>query len=304
MLHWVLTACGGQGGDTDSVPQVSEPPAVPETICDGSPGLRFAATVAIDPAAIAVGSHVLYDLGIHWVYIDGQCHYWAHVNNLPGDDWRPVREGTLSGDEVAAIEARFHFGEWKALRGGWGVPSGVIHLSVDSFYNDQTLVQCLNCCGDAPSDKRAEFAKVCDMSLARFELVQQLYDAGADVTSGPMRLMVYPGVYPDEDPSEERTPANVKAFDWPLSQSLDSFALPKNQIGPSSSLTFGDAQLIADEAGVAALREARHKYLSGELGPTFSNLMVTSEPGSEKRYVIYFRDAIPLENERGLVPRP
>jgi hypothetical protein len=299
VLHSLLTACGGQGGGTDS-----SVPAVPETICDGSSGLRFATTSSIDPTAIAVASHVLYDLGAHWIYIDGQCHYWAHINNAPGDDWRPVREGTLSPDEVAAIEARFHFGEWTALRGGWGVPDATTHSSVENFYDDRTLIQCLNCCGDAPSDKRAGFSKVCDMALARFELVQQLYDAGADVRSGPMRLLAYPGVYPDEDPSEERTPTHVMAFDWPLSPSLDSFALPKKQIGPSSSLSFGDAHLIVDEAGVAALREARHKYLSGELGPTFSNMMVTSEPGSERRYAVYFRDAIPLENERGLVPRP
>jgi hypothetical protein len=266
--------------------------------------LRFAATSTIDPTAIAVGSNVLYDLGVHWVYIDGQCHYWAHVNSAPGDDWRPVREGTLNPDQVATIEARFSFGEWRTLRGGWGVPDATSHSSPEIFYNDQALIQCLNCCGEAPSDKRAEFGKVCDMALARFELVQQLYDAGADVKAGPMRVLTYPGVYPDEDPSEERTPTHVRAFDWPFSQPLDDFALPKKQIGPSSSLTFGDAHLVVDEAGVAALRQARYAYLSGELGPTFSNMMVTSEPGSGKRYAIYFRDAIPLENERGLVPKP
>jgi hypothetical protein len=62
---------------------------------------------------------------------------------------------------------------------------------------------------------------------------------------------------------------------------------------------------VTDRNAVEAFASRdRARFLSGELGPTYYEAMVTTERGSSLRYFLYVRDVIPLENERGLIPVP
>jgi hypothetical protein len=72
---------GGQSGET-------------RRICNGTAEMRFAATSSVSPGRLAYGEAVMYDLGSHWLFVDGQCRYWAHVMDQ-GTVWLPVHEGVL-----------------------------------------------------------------------------------------------------------------------------------------------------------------------------------------------------------------
>lgn len=297
IVFWLaIDACGCGGDDTRArEPVPSHAGAV--RICDGSTDLRFGTWGSVDPSRVAAGSTVFYELGSHWLYIDGQCRYWAHVNNVFGDDWRPVRQGILTPSDDERISTEFRYGEWPSLAKVWVGNEGSSHPSSLLFYNGQLAVECVGCCQAAPSSDEG-FQTVCDISRKRFDLVAELYSRGQDV-SGPIRLRAYPGVDPSEADPIDHTPESITAIEWPLAEPLEDVALTWEEIGYAAK--FGDSYMVTDPDAVAAFRLSRDKFLSGALGPTFYNVMVVTPRSSAERYFLYFRDAIPLENARGMV---
>jgi hypothetical protein len=240
---------------------------------------------------------VLYELGSHWLYIDGQCKYWAHINNESGDDWRPAREGVLSEADEERISAEFMYGAWPSLAKVWVGSDLPSHPSAETFYNGQLAVQCVGCCGTPPGAEEG-FRTVCEMSRKRFDLVAELYSRGQDM-SGPLRLRSYPGVDPREEEAIDHTPETVTSFEWPVAEPLENVALTWQEVEFGSTL--GDSYIVTDAEALGAFRAARDRLLSGALGPTLHNVMVVTPENSADRYFLYFRDAIPLENARGMI---
>jgi hypothetical protein len=120
-----LTGCGYSGQEPPGGASSSDDPTSAQTrICDGSSGLKFGTWIEMDPSRIAPASSVLYELGSDWLYIDGQCRYWAHVNDQSAGDWKPAREGVLSEAEAKSVAADFFYSDWPTLSGLWvGLPT-------------------------------------------------------------------------------------------------------------------------------------------------------------------------------------
>jgi hypothetical protein len=136
------------------------------------------------------------------------------------------------------------------------------------------------------------------MMLRRFDLVYELYSRAQDL-SGPIRLRTYPGDDPRDNEELDYTPENLVSFEWPVAEPLERVALTWEQA--ETGAPYGDSYLVEDADELAEFHEARTEFLAGSLGGTFYNMMVTRPKGSDERYFLYFRDAIPLEDEHGLI---
>ena len=137
------------------------------------------------------------------------------------------------------------------------------------------------------------------MGLRKASWVTDLYARGTETESELMRLVTYPGNSAAE-PELDATPQDLAAVEWPLAESIDSIAVSPDL----PFIDFGESFLVNDRNAVSALRRHRARFLRGDLGPTYYEAMVTAEQASSLRYFLYFRDVIPLENERGLIPVP
>lgn len=239
----------------------------------------------------------MYDLGSHWLFVDGQCRYWANVMDQ-GTDWLPVHGGVLGEEDERALASDFHYSEWRDLQGDWGGENALPDGSVMVFHDGEKRVTCAApCFRDSAPTARAEAVR--SMALRKSHWVTDLYARGAETNSAQMRLVTYPGNSAAE-PEFDATPQDVAAVEWPLSNPIQSVAVSPDL----PFIGFGESFLVNDLDAVTALRRDRARFLRGELGPTYYEAMVTAERGSSLRYFLYFRDVIPLENDRGLVPVP
>lgn len=269
-----LAACGNST-EVDSVPPDTSAGAEAR-ICDGSSRLRFGTWLPVLVTRIAAGSAVMDDLGRHWLYVDGQCRYWVHPNNEPGDLWRATREGILTEDEERQLISDFSYADWSLLSKVWHGAGAATDSSIEVFFDGTNAVGCSACCNMPPMPDPG-IEKVCAMSERRLSLVYDLYERGHDVT-GPMRLTTYPGIDPREAEPVDHTPEHIESFEWPANTPLEDIAITWEK---AERAGFGSSYLLDEEAAVSELRKRRMDLLNGELGPIPWAALVTTPRDSK-----------------------
>ena len=295
LLSIAPLACGGpadSGLQSDAGEKVPCMASASRPICDGSSGLRLAArwqVKRVDPFA-----SVLYELGDHYLFVDGRCHYWAHDTQTTGElsAWFPVREGDLSPQTEAALAADVCYAEWEALSGRWGLTDISDPVPI-IFHDAQLAIGCRSPCEvPASRDDPAKFAKVRYMYRTQNAWVTRLYAEGVPMTD-PLRIAVF-------EQRDNQLPG-LRRVVWPASMRIENFLVPPAVAGP------GQSRLIEDANDVLALRGLRDSYLAGRLGFIgFGTIAIENadEPGAAL-YMLFIRDAVrPLEDNTGLIPYP
>jgi hypothetical protein len=213
------------------------------------------------------------ELGYEYLYVAGDCHYWAWAyprEGAPHARWFPTREGQLSPDDANALASDVHYSDWPDLGGiqcGWG-------FDADAFVlHDKTrAVRCVGPGGDGP------FVAAWDWSL-------RLYNAGTPV-SGPMRMVAIV--------DERADSVGMVPVPWPLVEPIDSFSVTRSQMPVSF--------LITDSQDTQALRQARQDRIDDNRDAY--DYIAVAQQGDQGPWFVYMRDTVPLEDASGGIPEP
>ena len=208
---------------------------------------------------------VLSELGYDFLFVDGNCHYWAHQPSVVVDElaqWRPYREGVLAPvDEQRLHDAVSYDG---VPTDACAPPEPVFDAGAAFLWNGREGSPCAD-----------------DIYVASGSLRLELYEAATAVT-GPMRIQVGKDSYPD--------PRVV--YDWPLAMPVEQFVIDYEE-----TTSFR----VDDVAAVAALRSLREQVMAGaEASPAaFPGLVAIRSSGSNETYYMSMRDELPFVDADG-----
>lgn len=249
----------------------------PTPLCDPSdPSARRVALEArVSPERLGRGQAVLFDHGGSFLFVDDQCRYWA---NNPSQVWDETRSGRLEVEDATRLGRDLHFQAWHDLGATWTDPRGGVFDAPVLIFDDGTdAVVCVDFCDvpDVPAEVKA----------MRDELpivIQELWDRGRAIVSSVRAVAV---------PAEPGP--GVPFVEWPLARPIADF-LRTDAVG------FGEGTLEDDVASAQALEDLKTSFLRGDHGAFVWDALPVTSGGAY--YLLYVRDALPFEDERGLVP--
>jgi hypothetical protein len=234
------------------------------------------------------------ELGLLYLFVDGQCHYWVRkLADGPHSDWYPTREGQLSREDAAALASDLRYSSWEEL-----VPwpfSDCADCCTYVLHDQSRAVSCYGDCGVAlaQGDALAKAQEVDAVTRAAEDWVLRLYDAGTPV-GGPMRILVYADVPP--------ALPGIVLVPWPLAEPIDGFVVMGS---PNDPWVLPPSFLIADPAETQILRQLRQELIDGQLGTSGDDhIIIESSRDDVPAWFLYMRDTVPLEDATGHVPEP
>ena len=240
-----------------------------EPLCDGSDHLRlsYRDVPGGGPFAGAFGPF-LYPLGFRYVFIDGQCRYWA-CNNV----WQGARTGVLNDQEASALETKIHYADLPDLDGDWGQACSD---SSPWFASDGSAeVSCgCGCEEDVP-------AELSEMGVALCEFIEDSAGSGS-THDGPMQIAAY-------DCTADGNGSDDGEWQlWPFARNLSDVVVESDRFDATSGL------LVDDQAELAELRAFRADYVAarGLVGRGDENMQVRQD-GSY--YCLVVRDVVPWD---------
>jgi hypothetical protein len=271
-----LTACFtlACGGDDTFAAEGDEPTT--ERICDGSQDLRLAWFLSFGGGVVRTDFQ--FEVGFYYLYVRGDCQYWV-VPYRDGDPmWIETHTGVLDEAQESGLIELLHYGDWDDLLGVWDEPevwdAGVMRVHDG---HSESGIGCVHECPGAPQ-------AVHDMRNAFKAQLQHWWDVG-EPSTGAMRVLAV------ATPEGENTTDPVP---WTVDLDLAPLAVTYEE-----SVCRGMSKLVDDPATAAALREFRAEH--AEALQEFTDFYVEVEPGVV--YELYLRDALPFENEYGLIPQ-
>lgn len=250
----------------------------PVEICDGSEKLRLRFFVV--PSQVTMGGAVFIEHG-NWSFaVDGKCRYWINggFGGKPYAYGQPWRTGVLPADLLEQLRAALDLQRLEDLGNcrTSGTTWDVSWLTIRSEYS-RVL------CQGSEAISGSQFEPVWELLQGRGA---ELYLSGDDITGG-VRVVAYEASFD--------TFSNFQ--DWSLTSPVSSYLVPVN-LGDSP----GNSLLVADPEDAERLRELRRKDLTYRAShPEYQRDGVYVADG-EQYAVVYLRDALPYEDERGLWP--
>lgn len=247
----------------------------PPPLCDGSNGLRLHAYIAPAFGREAAGSAVEIENGSYSLVVDEACRYYVTAPPVEGVNARDgeLRTGILAPGVAQQLAAALPRGQVASLGDCGGVaPSDASPLV---FADATSHAVCAGAFG-------ARFRGAWD---AVVRVWPGLWDQGEAMT-GAVRVAASPVA---------GGPTDV-VYPWPLEQPLAAFVL-----GESDFYRAGVSRLVSAPLDAAAMRDLRARHDRGELGWNPPGAGIFASDGETGAFV-YLRDALPHENENGLLP--
>jgi hypothetical protein len=223
---------------------------------------------------VPTGQAVQFDNGAPFVFIDGQCNYWASGPNI----WDETRTGVLDAETAAELGARLHFGAWPELAAFWTDPRPGIFDTPDLIFDDSKRAVICNRLCDHPDVPGAVKAMRDELHV----VARELWDRGHDVDLGVRAIAI---------PYEEFQ--GIPFVDWPVARPISDFVR-------TGIVDVGEGVLENDPPSAQALKELRASFVRGDHGALGWNMLPIKSDGAY--YQLYLRDVLPFEDERGLVP--
>lgn len=242
----------------------SNGPESTDPLCDGTTDVRlYYRTTGGFPIEDDL---LLMDNGWQYLYVTGDCQYWAHGYDEELGAWGPVRTGVLAPDDAEALADDIDYGTWKTWRASCYIADDTVQSISDGSALLERNAQCAEDGGYAAFTQTPRWASA-------------LYEAGGDLGEGPMRLA---STRTTRDPGDAAYPT--------LGFSIKDGWRPMT---------------ISDSARLAELRALRDGLWRGEFdfgNPSSLDLYVVEE---STVYHVAFRDIIPFEGNSGVDwPRP
>jgi hypothetical protein len=255
-------------------------------ICVGSTELKLGALTLPPVGRLGPGEQVAVENGSSFLYVDGTCRYWVQTNRH-SLAWESSRSGVLDDAGQQRVLESLQYGRWAEWDGDWSPPNGADDAAPLILYQGpagQPLIACRGMCmGDpVPADLQA---------VAKgFEPLLDLLWTQAQDVQGPIRFVVVS--HPSTD--------NEVPLRWPL-DSLDPASIA---ISPqdASTMAYGMGRVTSTEEEAGAFRALRQEFRMTPNARFTPHIPVQDAAGN--RYRFHMRDALPLEDERGLIGRP
>jgi hypothetical protein len=254
---------------------------IDRNLCDGSQDLRLAWWRG---GGGSLNSELEREIGFYYLYVRGDCRYWALTFQKPPEvAVFETRTGVLDAEAEAALAERLGYGEWDELV-GFHDEKGAFDVTWTFVHDGTQLIVCRGDCPDAPE-------AVIEIQQASNTTFHELWSTGEPLEDdAPMRIVAM-DLGPDYSPG-----GFDEVFEWTIELDLATVAVSYEQLMMS-----GVSTLIDDPAIAAALREFRAAH--PEAVSRFDNNLIV-ETQSGQYYNVYMRDALPFEDELGLIPIP
>jgi len=217
---------------------------------------------------------MLAENGWEFLLVDGSCVGW-----VLGASGQPLVRTLLSADDERQLGDALHLSTWSAI-----VPTigGCADGPTNSYRFGEQRLTGSGCGGDGDAHSAwAELNAAFSTQLERLAPLGQPW-------GGDLHYLVLP----EQSQNDPRA-----AVPWPLATSLSAVALPEDQLfnyraGMSRRATGDDATKLR------AIRTTSNTPSSDGLTHDFTR--VTDAGGAN--YQLYLRDALPFEQENGLLP--
>lgn len=265
----------GLGGCSRSLatPDAATPDAgTTPGICDGSPDLRLAFQVS-GGGPTAPGETMLSENGWRFLLVDGTCQAWVLK-----DSSGPLVRTVLSPDDEAQLATALELSAWNGIT---PPPGGCPDANGTSFrFRDQRLSGVP--CGADPASAWAQLNTAADAQLDRLA-------ASGTAWAGDLRYVVLR----ESSPNDPRPPVA-----WPLATPLATIVRDLNQ---GSGYRRGDSlRATGDDASKLRAIRTTAAGASSTYGVVYDFTRVSDAEGAT--YQLYVRDALPFEQDDGLVP--
>lgn len=269
-------SCGGTAASRSDSPYTAH-------ICDGRAVPRVRAFTAPQNSRELRGSVVRVENGFASFMMDGTCTYWV------GGGWdgtdrfgrdRGWRTGEIDGALARTLDALIPVDAPTTLDDCAPPSGGAADYGVAVIWTEQGAASC--------PTSGPRFTAAWNAIASR---AVDLWTSGAAL-DGAVHLSAVNG-----------SGAPVPIVTWTLSTPLASFLLDPGVQG-QGEFASGVSHLVTDAGAASALRDLRDQYIAHSTavpGDTFDGLQVSD--GKTVAYV-YQRDALPYEDDKGLLPGP
>jgi hypothetical protein len=296
----VESSTGSSSSSASSEDGDSTGAIVPRKICDGSNALRLVIREGASDGPGGDGGMVFFtwlytQIGTRYLYVRGDCRYWV----VPFQPYQrvPAHTGVLDDAEADALSLELGYDRWPVLEGTYS-GSGAGGFVV--FSDTSATLRCADACdGFVGTDELRGWAARWD------DLVDELYAQGEPVAaSDPLRVDGHYTELAPDGPMPECT------FDWPFSFDPTTAGVspppyPKNEPAITRS------HPVTDPAVAAEIRAYWDDYTAAyEPGEMCSiewlsgRFLFIAPDDPQATISMWIRDAVPFENEDGLVPVP
>lgn len=247
-------------------------------LCNGEPELRLIYS-SKGTGSMSPGMRLMAENGHTLLMVDGTCQYWV-LPSRPSDGlWHGAVTGQLSDEQAAELANDLAISRWPTFENASFRHPDFPHASSRHFWTKDSSFSCSGECL-LRSDRR----DVADLVANASEWIQALGDEGEQLSDGVRILLIEL----DQEP---------RITSQPMPDGLDVNALAVSA-ADAESYCEGSSHLV-EGAAADTLRSYREDYLEGEYG--YFHYIPLHDDQSELTYELYFRDALPYEDERGLI---
>lgn len=251
------------------------------TLCDGSDDIRLAYRTS-GGGNVAPGRKLMSDNGYSFLYLDGQCRYWAFPRGDDGTSdsvWSEVVTGVLSAEQEEQLKEEISVVDWQRWDQETFREDSLSDGATALFWTPDAVFSCYgDCQNGARNDIRSNVRS----------WIEKLAEQGEPV-DGEVRVLAV--TMPESVVNQDR-PHPVQ----PAPAGLD---LGAHAFDEGEHYCVGDGVLVSGEAA-EALRRYRREYTHGEHGDFwYSYLPIEADDG--KQYMVYMRDVMPIEDSDGIV---
>ncbi|AWV88286.1 hypothetical protein [Bradymonas sediminis] len=251
------------------------------TLCDGSEDIRLAYRTG-GGGMISPGHKLMSENGSSFLYVDGQCRYWAFPREDDGvsdNTWSEVATGELSAEQEAELKDELSVVEWQRWDQEGFQENPANDGGAATFWMPNTTFSCSGGCGSGERNEIHQNVRSWMGKLAK---------RGEPVRSD---VRILAEVVPESVLRQNR--------EHPVQPAPAGLDLGAHAFEAGDHYCAGNGVLVSGEAA-NTLRRYRREYAHGEHGAFwYSYLPIEAVDGQQ--YMVYMRDTTPLEAANGLV---
>ncbi len=248
-------------------------------LCDGSQNVRFAAQYG-GTGTVKYGSQLLYENGLYFLAIDGQCRYWSQ-NSL----FREVYTGVLTKEQANDVANRLRLSSWGLYVGHY--QTGWCDGPWARFRLDSEVISLGSACNGLHSSGGIQWLR------DEFMSINNEFVLSGSPAETPARFTLVAAT--DQLIS---WPPYRNAPLWSLSAPIADLALTPEEATEYEYLPVSERSHVFDADEARVLWEYAAMYRRGEIGVDYAQLIPLRD-ADDNLYELFLRGTVPFEDENG-----